>query len=92
VRIKHRGHPAKKLAGLRFETDTQIEPGATIRSIENQEIGRVTSAVISPRMGSIGLGFVRYEYLAEGTRLVVGEGINATVTGLPFVSIESING
>lgn len=86
VRIKHRGHPAKKLTGLRFETDAPIEPGAIIRSTENQEIGRVTSAVTSPQLGSIGLGYVRYEFLAEGTRVVVGDGINATVTGLPFVN------
>ena len=79
VRIKHRGHPAKKLTGLRFETDQQIEPGAVIRSTENQEIGRVTSAVISPRLGSIGLGYVRYEHLAGGTRVVVGDGIEATI-------------
>ena len=79
VRIKHRGHPAKKLTGLRFETDQQIEPGAIIRSQENQEIGRVTSAVISPRLGSIGLGYVRYEYLADGTHVVVGDGIDAIV-------------
>jgi len=79
VRIKHRGHVAKKLTGLRFETDQQIEPGAVIRSLDNQEIGRVTSAVISPRLGSIGLGYVRYEYLAEGTRVVVGDGIEAIV-------------
>jgi folate-binding protein YgfZ len=79
VRIKHRGHPAKKLTGLRFETDQQVEVGAVIRSTENQEIGRVTSAVISPRRGSIGLGYVRYEYLAEGTRVVVGDGIEAIV-------------
>jgi folate-binding protein YgfZ len=79
VRIKHRGHPAKKLTGLRFATDQQIEPGAIINSKENQEIGRVTSAVISPRLGSIGLGYVRYEYLAEGTPVVVGDGIEAIV-------------
>jgi folate-binding protein YgfZ len=85
VRIKHRGHPAKKLTGLRFETDTQIESGAVIKSTENQEIGRVTSAVISPRLGSIGLGYVRYEQLTEGTRVVVSDGIDATVTALPFV-------
>ena len=85
VRIKHRGHPAKKLTGLRFETDTPIEPGATINSTENQEIGRVTSAVVSPPLGSIGLGYVRYEHLAAGTRVIVGDGINATVTALPFV-------
>ena len=79
VRIKHRGHPAKKLTGLRFETDQQIEVGAVVRSKENQEIGRVTSAVISPQRGSIGLGYVRYEYIAEGTRVVVGDGIDAIV-------------
>jgi len=79
VRIKHRGHVAKKLTALRFETDQQVEPGAVIRSVENQEIGRVTSAVISPKLGSIGLGYVRYEQLAEGTRVVVGDGIDAIV-------------
>ena len=79
VRIKHRGHPAKKLSRLRFETDQQVEPGAIIKSKENEEIGRVTSAVISPRLGSIGLGYVRYEHLAEGTHVVVGDGIDAIV-------------
>ena len=85
VRIKHRGHPAKKLTGLKFETDVQIESGAVINSTENQEIGGVTSAVISPRLGSIGLGYVRYEQLTEGTRVIVSDGIEATVTALPFL-------
>ena len=79
VRIKHRGHPAKKLTRLRFETDQQVEPGAVIRSTDNQEIGRVTSAVLSPRQGSIGLGYVRYEFIADGTRVIVGDGIEAIV-------------
>jgi folate-binding protein YgfZ len=79
VRIKHRGHPAKKLARLRFETDRQIDAGTVIKSADGQEIGRVTSAVVSPRLGSIGLGYVRYEYFADGTRVVVGEGIDAIV-------------
>ena len=79
VPIKHRGHPAKKLTGLRFETDQLVEVGAVIRSTENQEIGRVTSAVVSPARGSIGLGYVRYEYIADGTRVVVGDGIEAIV-------------
>ena len=86
VRIKHRGHPAKKLTGLRFETDAQIESGAIIHSTENQEIGRVTSAVVSPQLGSIGLGYVRYEQIAEGTRVIVSDGINGTVTALPFIN------
>jgi folate-binding protein YgfZ len=83
VRIKHRGHVAKKLTGLRFETDRQIQPGAIIKSGDN-EVGRVTSTALSPALGSIGLGYVRYEHLAAGTNVVV-DGINTTVTELPFV-------
>jgi len=84
VRIKHRGHVAKKLTGVRFETDQRIEPGTIIKSLDNNEIGRVTSTVISPKVGSIGLGYVRYEYLAAGTSVVVNE-VAATVTELPFI-------
>lgn len=79
VRIKHRGHPAKKLTALHFQTDQQIEPGTIIKSTDDQEIGRVTSAVISPSRGSIGLGYVRYEYMADGTRVVVGDAIDTIV-------------
>jgi folate-binding protein YgfZ len=85
VRIKHRGHVAKKLTGLRFETDRPIEPGTILKSADNNEIGRVTSTAVSPKMGSIGLGYVRYEYLGAGTTLVAGDEIKATVTELPFI-------
>ena len=78
VRIKHRGHPAKKLTALRFETDQKIEPGTIIKSTDDQEIGRVTSAVVSPKLGSIGLGYVRYEYVGDGTKVLV-DGIEAIV-------------
>jgi len=61
VRIKHRGHPAKKLVGLKL--DQPVEAGTI-----------VTSATVSPKLGSIGLGYVRYEYVN-----------NATVTELPFI-------
>ena len=71
VRIKHRGHPAKKLTGLRFETDQPIAAGAIIKSTEGNEIGRVTSAAVSPKAGSIGLGYVRYEFLEPGTKVLV---------------------
>ena len=84
VRIKHRGHVAKKLTGLRFETDRQIEPGATLKA-DGKEIGHVTSTVVSPKVGSIGLGYVRYEYLAPGTTVLTADDVNATVTELPFV-------
>jgi folate-binding protein YgfZ len=71
VRIKHRGHPAKKLVGLK--ADRPLEPGAII-----------TSAAVSPRAGNIGLGYVRYDSIEPGTKVVV-DGIDATVSELPFV-------
>jgi folate-binding protein YgfZ len=71
VRIKHRGHPAKKLVGLK--ADQPLEPGAI-----------VTSAAVSPKVGNIGLGYVRYESIEPGTTVLVDE-IKATVTELPFI-------
>ena len=85
VRIKHRGHVAKKLTGLRFETDRKIEPGTIIKSTDDTEVGRVTSTAVSPKVGSIGLGYVRYEYLEAGTNVIVDGEIRATVTELPFI-------
>ena len=85
VRIKHRGHVAKKLTGLRFETNEEIEPGAAIKSTDDKEIGRVTSAVFSPKLQTtIGLGYVRYEHLAPGTSVVVN-GVPATTHELPVI-------
>ena len=72
VRIKHRGHPAKKLVGLK--ADQPMEPGAI-----------VTSAAVSPRLGSIGLGYVRYEHIEPGTDVIVDDDVKATVTELPFI-------
>src|SRR5215216_1445130 len=84
VRIKHRGHVAKRLTGLRFETERQIEQGALLKA-DGREIGRVTSTTVSPKVGSIGLGYVRYEYLDAGTKVLVDDEIRASVTELPFI-------
>src|SRR5258705_5828716 len=68
ARIKYRGHVAKKLTGLLFEREEQIDDGpAVVRSSEGKEIGRVTSAAVSSRLGrTVALGYVRYEQLAPG--------------------------
>ena len=85
IRIKHRGHVAKKLTGLRFETDRAVEPGAVIRSVDEKEIGRVTSTTFSPRVGTVvGLGYVRYEHLTPGTKVVV-DGVGAETAELPLI-------
>jgi folate-binding protein YgfZ len=86
VRIKHRGHVAKKLTGLRFQTDKRVEPGTLIKSVEGKEIGKVTSTAFSPKLQTtIGLGYVRYEYLTPGTTVTIDPEIQAIVAELPFI-------
>jgi folate-binding protein YgfZ len=86
VRIKHRGHVAKKLTGLRLETDGKVDAGTTIKSADNTEIGRVTSSTFSPKLGCpIALGYVRYEYLAPGTSVLLDHETTATIVELPFL-------
>jgi folate-binding protein YgfZ len=85
VRIKHRGHVAKKLTGLRFQTEERIEPGAIIKS-EGKEIGKVTSSAFSPQLAAtIALGYVRYEYLTPGTTVMIDPETRATIAELPFI-------
>jgi folate-binding protein YgfZ len=89
ARIKYRGHVAKKIAGLIFQGEVSIETGAKIFSVDDKEIGRVTSVAFSPRLArTVALGYVKYNYLAPGTgvKVVAGEGqIAAQLRELPFV-------
>ena len=85
VRIKHRGHVAKKLSGLRFETDQIVEAGSVIKSPDDKDIGRVTSETFSPQLQTtVGLGYVRYEHLTPGTPIRVNDFAGATAS-LPHV-------
>lgn len=81
ARIYFRGHVAKQLRGLVFECETDERE---LTSAEGKPAGRVTSVCFSPKIGkTIGLGYVRYDFLAEGTRLICGE-VSASVVNLPF--------
>lgn len=85
VRIRHRGHVAKKLVGLEFDTEQPIDAGTAIK-IDNQEVGRLTSTTFSPTVGkTIALGYVRYEHIEPGTNVVADAEINGRVKELPFV-------
>ncbi len=89
ARIKYRGHVAKKLSGVLFEQPAKLEVGALIKSGDDKEIGRITSATYSPHLGrTIALGYLKYDYVASGTevKVIVGdETLPAEVTELPFV-------
>lgn len=73
ARIRTYGQVAKALRGLRFEEGVKELPlkGAKIFSGE-KEVGYITSAVHSPRMGcGIALGYVRRDANQTGTTLLV---------------------
>jgi aminomethyltransferase len=88
VRIKHRGHVAKKLTGI-ILGDGPIESGAKIMSQDQKEIGRVTSSTFSPRLArTIALGYLKYDYLAAGTDVTIQSNstkLAGRVAELPFI-------
>jgi folate-binding protein YgfZ len=95
ARIHFRGHVAKRLAGLILDT-AELPPGSAdggpgnyeLLSPDGKNAGRLTSIVLSPRIGrTIALGYVRYDYLAEGTILKLGE-TTSTVKELPFFPVD----
>ncbi len=89
VRIKHRGHVAKKLTGVILDGTESAPRNSKILSGDEKEIGRVTSSTFSPTVNrAIALGYLKYDYLAPGTNVRVitpDREIRATVAELPVV-------
>ncbi len=69
IRVLHRGQGrvAKKLVPLTFAGALQ-PPGTKLHAGE-REVGHVTSAAVSPRLGAIGLGYVHRDFVAPGSTL-----------------------
>jgi folate-binding protein YgfZ len=85
VRILHRGHVAKKLAGIMLDGQAELPSGGKVLSDNDQEIGRVTSSTASPGLQrTIALAYVKYDYLAPGTKIKVAD-MTGVVTELPLV-------
>jgi tRNA-modifying protein YgfZ len=80
-RATSRGGLKKKMFGLRFEAP--VEAGATL-FLDGKEVGRVTSAVISPRFGAIGLSILHHSAWEPGLKLAVDGDLGAIVSELPF--------
>ncbi|HXH70166.1 MAG TPA: glycine cleavage T C-terminal barrel domain-containing protein [Pyrinomonadaceae bacterium] len=85
ARIHFRGHVAKKLTGLVFEESVALRGNEEIKSFEGRNAGKITSTVFSPKLDKqIALAYVRYDYLAEDTKLKVNE-MTVKVKNLPFI-------
>jgi folate-binding protein YgfZ len=93
ARIHWRGHVAKRLAGVVFDSDSEPPADARLRdSAEGREAGRVTSHVYSPRLGRrVALAIVKYDFLAPGTELKVYAG-DAEVCAAHVVELPLVRG
>jgi len=85
ARIHFRGHVAKKLTGVTADGKSDLKPGTEINTKDGKNAGRLTSVTISPKLHkAIGLAFIRYDHLADGTELFAGD-TAVEVASLPFV-------
>ena len=84
TRMRSRGRVGHLLVGLRFESQTLPAHGAEISGPAGR-IGQLTSRVLSPDEGAIGLGFVRAEAAEPGTSVRVA-GAPARIVALPMRS------
>lgn len=83
ARIDAVGHVNKMLCGVRF-TDAELPAIGTSLSREGAEVGTVTSAVCSAKLGSpLALAYVRRGHEVVGTRLTTEAG-EAEVVSLPL--------
>ena len=83
VRLAHRGHLNRKLAGLRLAGDVPPAPGSPVMHGAEQA-GAVTSSAFSPAFGgALALAYLKRGLWEPGTELAVGSA-TAAVSSLPF--------
>ena len=81
ARLFYKGRPNRVLRGLRLSAAAAA--GAPL-VLGDREVGTLTSSVVSPTLGPIGLALTRRE-AEPGAQLRVGaDGVTATVVALPF--------
>ena len=89
VMARDRGHVNRTLLGLRFAPDGRADAGTKLFR-EGKEVGQVTSSAMSPRLGAIGLAFIRRGNQEPGTIVefeAAGSKRTAEVVSLPFSSL-----
>jgi folate-binding protein YgfZ len=83
ARLYYKGKPNRLLRGLRL---SELSPPGLELRLGEKPVGRLSSAVLSPAFGPIGLGLVRRE-AQLGASVSVGDGDgSAIVVDLPFAT------
>jgi len=85
-RATARGGLKRRLFGLRFDGSRVAEVGAAVL-LGGKEVGHVSSAALSPRMGAIGLAILHHSAWTPGAKLEIRDRsgqFEAIVSDLPF--------
>jgi aminomethyltransferase len=69
--------PSKRFVGVRIDAEAAPEYGTAVGR-DGREVGVLTSAVVSPRLGTIGLAILETDAATDGTELEV-DGAKGTV-------------
>jgi folate-binding protein YgfZ len=81
ARLYYKGKPNRHLRGLRLSEP--VPAGAELR-LGERAVGHLSSSVLSPTYGPIGLGLVRREAESGMSLSVVEHGASAEIVELPF--------
>jgi folate-binding protein YgfZ len=81
ARLFYKGKPNRHLRGLRL--NAPASSGAAVR-LGGREVGRIGTFADSPRHGPIALAVLRRE-AKPGTKVTVGQAVDALVVKVPFV-------
>jgi tRNA-modifying protein YgfZ len=90
IRVLHRGHGrvARRLVGLVLDGDRVPASGAPA-VVDGRDVGRVTSAVLSPALARpIALAYLHRDLTEPGAGVTI-DGSSAVVTALPFVKASA---
>jgi len=71
IRVLHRGHGrvVRKLVGLRIDGALPLRGARLV--VNDREVGSITSAARSPRLGAIALGYVHRDFVNAGSQISV---------------------
>jgi folate-binding protein YgfZ len=83
ARLFYRGRPNRELRGLRSSQRLPVGASLTHAEEDDRVLGKVTSSVLSPRLGALALALVRRE-APPGTTVQADGEQDALVVELPF--------
>ena len=85
-RIKMSGQTNKRLCGLITTAESPLRAGMRLTSSDAKEVGVITSAAKSSRIGAqIGLAFLKRGHQEAGTQLMAENAVAVQIAALPFI-------